>query len=73
MGENSNIIEICTVICVFTFYVGETIKWLAKIMTAAEVMVANIRVNFCYYVETETKIGIYDDCSTVFNHKHCLS
>jgi len=44
MGENSNVIEIliCTLICVFTFYVGETIKWLAKIMTAAEVMFANI-------------------------------
>jgi len=44
VGENSNAIEIlvCALICVFTFYIGETIKWLAKIMTAAEVMVANI-------------------------------
>ena len=41
MGANGNVIEVCTLICVFTFYVGETIKWLAKIMTAAEVMVAN--------------------------------
>jgi hypothetical protein len=42
MGENSNVIEICTLNCVFTFYVGETIKWLPKIMTAVEVMVANV-------------------------------
>jgi hypothetical protein len=41
MGENSNVNKIYTLNCVFTFYIGETIKWLAK-MTAAEVMVANI-------------------------------
>jgi hypothetical protein len=42
VGENGNVIEMCTLIFVFIFYVGETIKWLAKIVTAAEVIVANI-------------------------------